>query len=269
MVFTTDALVLRCVDVGDYDRLMTILTPENGQISVMAKGARSKRSVVSSVTQPFIYANFEIYRKNDMNWLRGGNVIEHFSGIHEDLEKLALSTYLSDIARESTGEFIPAVDILRMTLNSLYGISKDKWELRIIKAVYEWRTAGYAGYMPDLSGCCGCHCPIEDIMYLDVMNGRLLCQKCLHKYSAANINSEHALSAYEDTDYERRILIPMGAGAVAAAQYALTALPERMFAFKIKSESDTLDFCRAGETFLLNHLERSFDSLEFYKVVKK
>ena len=76
-------------------------------------------------------------------------------------------------------------------------------------------------------------------------------------------------SAYEDTSYERKILIPMGAGAIAAAHYVLTALPERIFAFKIKSEADKADFCRAGETFLLNHLERNFDSLEFYKTIKK
>ena len=60
MVFTTDALVLRSIDVGDYDRLLTLLTPENGQISVMAKGVRSKKSLLSAVTQPYIYANFEI-----------------------------------------------------------------------------------------------------------------------------------------------------------------------------------------------------------------
>lgn len=268
MVFTTDALVLRCVDVGDYDRLITVLTPENGQISVMAKGTRSKRSAFSSVTQPFVYANFEIYRKHDMNWLRNGTVIEYFSGLRDDLEKLALATYLSDIARESTGEFTPAVDILRMTLNSLYAINKDKQAPNIIKAVYEWRTAGYSGYMPNLSSCCRCHSSVEDTMYLDIMNGRLLCNDCLHKYSALMEGQKNS-SVYEDSHYERRILIPMGIGAVAAVQYVLTALPERIFAFKIKSESDVLDFCRAGETFLLNHFERSFDSLDFYKTIKK
>ena len=118
MVFTTNALVLRSVDYGDYDRILTVLTAENGQISVMAKGARSQKSKLSSLSQPYIYVNLEIYRKNNMNWLRGGSVIEYFLGLHDDIVKLSLATYLADIARESTGEFVPAVDILRMTLNS-------------------------------------------------------------------------------------------------------------------------------------------------------
>ncbi|HOA85757.1 MAG TPA: recombination protein O N-terminal domain-containing protein, partial [Bacillota bacterium] len=41
MLFSTDALVLRCLDTGDYDRILTLLTPEKGRISVIAKGVRS------------------------------------------------------------------------------------------------------------------------------------------------------------------------------------------------------------------------------------
>ncbi len=264
MVFTTNALVLRSVDYGDYDRILTVLTAENGQISVMAKGARTQRSKLSSLSQPYIYVNLEIYRKNNMNWLRGGSVIEYFVGLHDDIVKLSLATYLADIARESTGEFVPAVDILRMTLNSYYAIARDKYPIELIKAVYEWRTAGYAGYMPDLHSCKRCH-SLNENMYLDVMNGRVICSSCLNK---SNKTTSLAM-AYDDIKYERSILIPMGVGAIVAAQYALTALPERMFSFKIKCDSDVEDFCRAGEAFLLNHLEVNFESLDFYKTVVK
>jgi DNA repair protein RecO (recombination protein O) len=265
MVFTTNALILRSVDYGDYDRILTVLTAENGQISVMAKGARSQKSKLSSLSQPYIYVNLEIYRKNNMNWLRGGSVVEYFLGLHDDIVKLSLATYLADIARESTGEFVPAVDILRMTLNSYYAIARDKYPLELVKAVYEWRTAGYAGYMPDLSSCKRCHTLTNENMYLDVMNGRIICSECLNK--AGKIGNHSAV--YDDIKYERNILIPMGIGAIAAAQYALTAMPERMFSFNIKEDCDMQDFCRAAEAFLLNHLELNFESLNFYKTILK
>lgn len=265
MIFTTNALVLRSVDYGDYDRILTVLTAENGQISVLAKGARAQKSKLSFLAQPYIYVNLEIYRKNNMNWLRGGSVIEYFYGIHDDIVKLSLATYLADVARESTGEFVPAVDILRMTLNSYYAISKDKYPLELIKAVYEWRTAGYAGYMPDLSSCKRCHRIIPEQMYLDVMNGRIICSDCLNRSS----KNYSASAVYDDIKYERNILIPMGIGAIEAAKYALTAMPERMFSFKIKNDSDMQDFGRAAEAFLLNHFEINFESLDFYKTIVK
>lgn len=266
MVFTTDAFVLRAIDTGDHDRLVILLTPENGQITVLAKGARSPRSQYSALTQPFVYGNFEIYRKGEMNWLRGGSVTEYFSGIRDNVVKLSLAAYLADVAREATGEYVAGIDILRMTLNSLYALGHDKAEPRIIKAVYEWRTAGYGGYMPDMTRCRICHKTVSDGMYLDVMNGGLLCEDCLRRQSSAPGNSQ---TPYDDTKYQNNILVPMGAGAVAAADYVMRALPERVYAFRIKNEADTDDFCRAGETYLLNHLECGFASLDFYKTIIK
>jgi DNA repair protein RecO (recombination protein O) len=278
MVFSTDALVLRSLDTGDYDRLLTLLTPEHGRISALAKGVRSPRSKFAAASQPYVYGNYEIYRKNDMNWLRAGTVTEYFKGLREDIEKLSLAAYLSDIAAEVTGEYVPAVDILRMTLNTFYALDKNIRPASEIKAVYEWRAAGYAGYMPDLE-CCGI-CRVEagnencEVMYLDVMNGRLICPACLkvmpHKAMDKHFAEENVDGKYIDgSEYERSILIPMGAGAVAASRYALSSLPERMFSFRIKDMSDRDEFCRAGEVYLLNHLERGFDSLNFYKTLIK
>ena len=49
MVFTTDALVLKSIEIGDNDRLLTLLTPENGRISVIAKGVKSIKSKNSAL----------------------------------------------------------------------------------------------------------------------------------------------------------------------------------------------------------------------------
>ena len=43
MLYATDGLVIRETDVGEHDKLLTLLTPSEGQISVSAKGARSSK----------------------------------------------------------------------------------------------------------------------------------------------------------------------------------------------------------------------------------
>ncbi|NLW74184.1 MAG: DNA repair protein RecO [Clostridiales bacterium] len=264
MLFSTDALVLRCLDTGDYDRILTLLTPEKGRISVIAKGVRSPRSKFAPASQPYTYGNYEIYRKGDTNWLRSGSVTEFFSDIRADIEKLALSAYICDVAAEVTGEQVPAVDILRMTLNTLYAIAKEIRPAADIKAVYEFRTVGYAGYMPDVSRCAFCHDPGTGAVYLDVMNGRLICPGCLNRRPAEQIRDEAS-----DPVYERSVLMPLSSPALAAVRYALAALPERMFSFRITDPGAGREFHKAAETYLLNHLERGFDSLDFYKSVAK
>ena len=59
---TVDGLVLRAQNFGENDKLVTILTAEGKQI-VLAKGARSMKSKIKTITEPFVYANFELNQK--------------------------------------------------------------------------------------------------------------------------------------------------------------------------------------------------------------
>lgn len=262
MLNTTDGLVLRVTDREDNDKLLTILTPDRGQIAVIAKGARSMHSKLLSLVQPFTYANFEIYEKNGpLGWLRGGSLIEPFYGVRNDLDNLALAAYLAEVGCDITGEGEPAVDILRLLLNSLFALSgglKPPW---IVKGTFELRAAGFSGFMPDFSGCDACGKAISDPMYLDVMNGRLLCSECVR--TAGKVRRTEM--EMEDAG-ELSLLLPMTASVTAACRYILTARPERMYAFSLE-ESERENFSCVCEDYLLHHLERGFDSLDFYKSI--
>jgi DNA repair protein RecO (recombination protein O) len=260
MLSTTDGLVIRVTDREDNDKLLTVLTPDRGQITVIAKGARSVHSKLLPLVQPFTYANFEIYEKgSSLGWLRGGSVIEPFYGVRDDLDHLALASYLAEVGCDITGEGEPAVDILRLLLNSLFALSggiKPPW---IVKGTFELRAAGFSGFMPDFSGCDACGCQISDPMYLDVMNGRLLCSECVR--TAGRVKRTEM--EMEDAG-ELSLLLPMSSSVTAACRYILTARPERMYAFSL-DESERENFARVCEDYLLHHLERGFDSLIFYK----
>ena len=117
MVYSTDGLVLRETPVAEHDKLLTLLTPSEGQISVIAKGARSSRSKFLSSAKLFTYANFEIYKKGEYRYLRDASVNEPFFGLSDDIEKMSLASYLCELATDITGEAVSSVDVLRMTLN--------------------------------------------------------------------------------------------------------------------------------------------------------
>ncbi len=54
----------------------------------------------------------------------------------------------------------------------------------------------------------------------------------------------------------------------AAVRYVLHAAPERVFSFELADAEDITEFSRTAQTYLLNHLGRGFDSLDFYESVK-
>ena len=263
MQFTTDGLVIREVNVGENDKMLTILTPERGRIGVMAKGSRSLKSQVLSTEQLYTYGNYEIYEKNDFMWLRSGSVIEGFFGLRNDIELISLAAYIADVAWELSGEDIPAVDMLRMTLNAFYALANRLKDPAIVKGVYELRSAGFSGFMPDVIHCRYCKKDTADRFYLDVMNGSLLCCDCI-KVKNHPLNDE--IPEY-DKFSTKNILFPLTNEVLMAIRYSINASPKRLFSFALKSDDDIRLFSRAGETYLQNHLERGFDTLEFYRSV--
>ena len=264
MSYTTDGLVIREIAVGENDKMLTLLTPDQGRITVVAKGARSLRSQVLSVAQLYSYGNYEIHEKGDYKWLRGGSLIEGFFGLREDIERLSLAAYIADVACELTGEELPSIEMLRMTLNTFYAISKGKKSHAIIKGVYELRAAGFSGFMPELSGCRYCKSDSADRLYLDVMNGCCVCSDCINK-RALKQSASRIRSAYDDEQELRSILLPITPSVLAAMRYAVQSLPERMFSFNLDGKDEMDMFSRAAEEYLLHHLERGFTSLDFYK----
>jgi len=265
MQLTTDALVLKERIVADKDKLITILTPSMGKMSVMIKGGHTLNNKNISLGQPYTYLNIELYERNGYYWLRGGSVIEPFFAIRNDLDKLSLAAYLSDIADELTGEDVPSVDILRMTLNTFYALCYTDKPHQIIKGTYELRAAGFSGFMPCVDGCCYCKTTSCDFYYLDVMNGRIICDSCM-KSRTKNVKIKYD----PDIDYneERSVLCPISASVAAAVSYVLHALPERMFSFSLYDNEELLCFERTAEIYLLSHIEHSFASLDFYKSLK-
>lgn len=263
MTYTTDALVIREVAYSDNDKMLTLLTPEFGRVGVMAKGARSMRSKLMTASQIYSWGNYEIYTRGDHHWLREAALIEPFYGLRADLDRIALANYLCDVTYDATGENVPADDVLRVVLNSFYALANDLAPAEIIKGAFEFRIAAMSGYLPDLRYCTSCRTVKDDCLYLDVMNGCLICADCLNRPQSGKADEVgHEIPP-------TRIFLPIPPGVLAALRYILDAPVKRLFSFRIDDADETADFSRACESYLLNHFERGFQSLDFYHSIRR
>ena len=261
---TVDGLVLRQIESGENDRRLLVLTAE-GTMWMSAKGARSVRSKYAAISQQFSYANFEFYEKNNGKWLSGGSANASFFGLNSDLTGFSLACYIAQIAEEISGENYPAEDVLRMTLNTLYAIEKKLKPYAQIKAVYELFAANVSGFMPNIESCddCGSESFAEnEALWLDVMNGAIVCDTCLKKRG-------NGLPLPEtDEFYTKNVLLPLDTSALHAIRYVCSAPPQRIFSFGLSDKRSAELFYRASEQYMLNHLERDFETLHFYNSIK-
>ena len=261
MLSTVDGLVLRSQNYGENDKIVTILTAEGKQV-ILAKGARSMKSKIKNITEPFVYANFELNQKGGaIPWIKGGSSTEIFYRLREDVEKLFLATYICDIANELSGERADGSDMLRLTLNTLYAIMKDLRPLSQIKAVFEIRAAAISGYCPNLDYCERCESEDCENTYFDIMNGALICSDCLSK--RGEIIKRNLSLTYDDIR-ERNVLIPLTPASRTAIRFSIGASSEKIFSFNLSEVEDLKTFSKACEEYLLHHLGHGFDSLDLY-----
>ena len=247
-------LVIRTVDVREADRMITIFSDEMGVVSAMARGARSLKSRQMSATMQYCYASFVLFKKGEYYWVREAELLESFFDIRRSIGGLALASYICEVlSYVTTAE--QDRELLRLSLNTLYAIAEGKHDLRKIKAAFEVRCATALGFMPDVLGCRLCGERRGDFL-LDVMDGSLLCQACRDTLAV----EAHDVS---DDGHESHIVSLLPEGAKLAFEYCIYCPVEKIFSFQLPDEEMHL-FSRGAETYLLNHLERSFKTLDFY-----
>jgi DNA repair protein RecO (recombination protein O) len=249
-------LIIRTVDIKETDRLVTIFTEEQGAITALARGARSLKSRKLAATMQFCYGRYVLYKMGDKYQIKEAELIENFFDIRQSIEGLALANYICEILSDVTVAEAER-DLLRLSLNSLYAISKNLHSVQKIKAVFEIRAVSILGFMPDVLSCNSCDEKLGDF-FLDIMGGIIECRSCHEKRENGRI--EHA------DPHESHILCILSEGAKTAFGYAIYSPIERVFSFNISSEDMHL-FAKATEEYILNQLGHSFKSLEFYKSV--
>ena len=153
MYLTVRGLVLRVTPYKDTDAILTVLTEDQGKLTVKARGLRRKNSPLVAPCQLLAYGEFTLFSYRGMYTVNEAHSIELFQGLHRDIVKLSLGTYFAQVADVVSLEDAPSGELLSLVLNCLYAVSNTQLSHLQIKAVFELRCAAISGYMPDFSGC--------------------------------------------------------------------------------------------------------------------
>ena len=139
MQTVTDALVLRERKLDEQDRLLTLLSADRGIITAYAKGAGRMKGSMAGATELLCYSHFVLFQNRERCFADKAEANMLFFGIRGDLEKLTLATYFAQLCCELIPENEPAVEELRLMLNTLYCLERDKLPPLQLKAILELR----------------------------------------------------------------------------------------------------------------------------------
>ena len=243
MYLTIQGLVLRVTAYNDTDALLTVLSRDQGKLTVKARGLRRKNSPLTAPCQLLAYGEFMLFEYRGMYTINEAHSIELFQPLRKDLQKLSLATYFAQVAELLSQEDMPNPELLSLLLNSFHALSKLDLPEAMVKAVFELRCACLAGYTPDLYGCHRCGNTTSD--RFDISEGHLECTSCRIPGSGG-------------------IHLPVVPGVLDTMRYICSCDSKRLFAFSAGNE--TLEsLSQLTESYLSTQLERGFSSLDFYK----
>ncbi len=161
------------------DLILTILTESKETIKAYFKNARTARGRAQTSSLLLCYSTFELFYYKGRYSINDAYVIEEFKELRYDVLNLALGSYFASLASQfSRGE--RSGELLKLLLNCLYFLCKGK-DPKIIKAIFELRSATVSGFMPDMVSCAGCRNYEDDKYYFDFESSSFFCKKCCEK----------------------------------------------------------------------------------------
>ena len=175
MVIDVEGIIINSKDYKDSSKILDIFTKEYGIIGVIAKGCKSLKSNLRSVTEKLTYATFTIYFKKDkLSILSEASIINNFSNIKKDIEKISYASFLVDLTNQvyKQCEDNSLYDLL---ISALVKIN-DNFNPLTITNIIELKYLEYLGVMPNIDGCS--ICGSKSVVTLSSDKGGYLCSKC-------------------------------------------------------------------------------------------
>lgn len=149
--FSTTAIILRRVDYGEADRIITFMTPENGKIAVIARGVRKQKSKLAGGIELFSESQVTIIGgKGNLDILASARLVEHYRNIITDYDRVTAAyeviKIINDITEDEAGsEFY---DVLKGSLEALNNL---KLPTGFVVSWYKLNILRLLGSEPDLA----------------------------------------------------------------------------------------------------------------------
>lgn len=172
----TKGIILLENNMGDFDKMVTLLTPF-GKIGCAAKGARRNNSSLMAGTQYLCFGDYMIYKGTNSYKINSCETIEVFYNLRTDLDKLKYAVHISKIVNDVTDENQNTYRILQLLLNTLYVISETDKNLDLALSVFRLRLLCLMGFKPQIDTCGVCK-KNENIKFFSIRDNSVKCESC-------------------------------------------------------------------------------------------
>lgn len=147
---STTGIVLTRVDYGEADRILTVLTPDQGKLRVIAKGVRRQKSKLAGGIELFSVCELTVLpSRGEVQTLVSSRLVTHYGGITKDIRRTMVAydilKRVNRVTEDAAGE-----EFVQLLAGALAGLEHPDVSIELVELWFSMRLLRATGHSPVL-----------------------------------------------------------------------------------------------------------------------
>jgi DNA repair protein RecO (recombination protein O) len=194
--YSTEAVVLRSIRIGEADRVLHLYTRANGRVGAVAKGVRKTMSRFGGRLELLSHVELVLHRgRSDLETVTGVQLVDSHRETREDYYRFSvgmigaeamLRLFPEQEANERAfGAVVRFLELLDETSHAAKTPTLDPLAL-----AFQLKLLWLSGYLPHVSGCAECGAVDEPLVGYSPKAGGAVCARCAGPAEALALSAD-------------------------------------------------------------------------------
>lgn len=144
-LFSTPAIILRRTNYGEADRIISLLTPERGKISAIAKGVRKPKSKLAGGLELFALCDVTIMEgRGDLGLVTSARMQQFFGAILKDYDRMQFGYEAVKLINRAT-ETVSEPEFYYLLRDTLAALGDPLTDWRLTELCFRLRLLAILG----------------------------------------------------------------------------------------------------------------------------
>jgi DNA repair protein RecO (recombination protein O) len=176
--YQTEGIMLKQTKLGEFDKIVTIYTPEFGKVRAVAKGACRPKSKLGGNVEPLTHSLMLLAKGRNLDIITQSQTIDGFLTLKSDLWRMACGLYMLELVDSFTVEGAENRPLFDLLLDMLHRLTEPDSNETVLR-YFELHLLQHLGYRPQLRRCVNCDLPLKpEVNFFSAGKGGLLCPRC-------------------------------------------------------------------------------------------
>ncbi|HLY85256.1 MAG TPA: DNA repair protein RecO [Gaiellaceae bacterium] len=194
--YSTEAVVLRSMRLGEADRVLHLYTAAHGRVGAVAKGVRKTMSRFGARLEPLSHVELVLHRgRSDLQTVTAAQLVRSHREAREDYHRFSVGmigaeAMLRLFSEEEANEraFTALTRFLDLLDEAPH--AADRPSLDPLGLAFQLKLLWVAGYLPHVSACAECGAEGEPLVGYSTRAGGAVCTNCAQSTEALALACE-------------------------------------------------------------------------------